>query len=159
MGSVVDVEAFSGSLDWKQFEGLAELAFESFGYQTVRNFRMPKPRMEIDLLATSKRVAFAVDCKHWKRTVGHATMLALAEKQVKRCKSLVRTGRANNVIPVILTLHDEFLAVLENGVAIVPVHKISDFILNWDSSDKVRVIKNRRSRDTSQKANGNSATL
>jgi Holliday junction resolvase-like predicted endonuclease len=146
MGSILDLEAFSESLDWRQFEGLAERAFESFGYHTAKNFRIKKPRMEIDLLASSEKVAFAVDCKHWKRTVGHSGMLALAEKQVKRCRALVRMSQVKRVIPVILTWHDESVTILENGVAIVPVHKISDFILNWDCSDKIKIIQKRRSK-------------
>ncbi|MCL5068437.1 MAG: restriction endonuclease [Thaumarchaeota archaeon] len=49
---------------------LSEQAFASFGFETIKNFRMKKPTMEIDLLATKQDLAFAVDCKHWKRTVG-----------------------------------------------------------------------------------------
>jgi Holliday junction resolvase-like predicted endonuclease len=143
MTSVLDVEAFSTSLDWKQFESFAKYAFESFGFQTVKNFRIPKPRMEIDLLAISNKVTFAIDCKHWKRTAGHDAMLALAERQIKRCKELVRRGQIRNVIPVLLTWRDEQLTILENGVAVVPIHKISDFILNWDSANEIRIIRKR----------------
>ncbi len=154
----LDLEAFSSSLDWRQFESFAEFAFKSFGYQTVRNFRIPEPRMEIDLLAISDKATFAVDCKHWKRTVGHAAMVALAKKQIERTKKLVQKGQASNVVPIILTLHDEFLTVLENGVAVVPVHKLSDFILNWDSSEKkVKVIKSRKRKTLS--TNQSAATL
>lgn len=135
----LDTESFSVSLDWRQFEGLAELAFKSFGYKTLKNYRVRKPRIEIDLLAISDDISFAVDCKHWRRTVGHATMFSISEKQIDRCKKLVALEITRNLVPLILTLHDERLLVLENGVAIVPVQKISDFILNWHS-ENLRII-------------------
>ncbi len=138
----LDTEAFSSKLDWKQFEGLAELAFRTFGYKTIKNFRIKKPRVEIDLVATSSKIGFAVDCKHWKRTVGMATMINISERQIKRSELVLATiQEMERIIPVILTLHDEQLTVLPNGVPVVPVQKISDFILNWDSpTNGVRTI-------------------
>lgn len=144
MVSALDSEAFSSTLDWKQFEGLAELAFRSFGYHTIKNYRLTKPRLEIDLVATSTKVGFGIDCKHWKRTVGQATMLAIAQKQIKRCERLLESIGVETIVPVILTWHDEQLQVLENGVAVVPIQKISDFFLNWDSSGVIRVVKKSR---------------
>ena len=139
MSRDLDKERFGASLDWKQFEGFAELEFRSFGYETVRNFRVKKPRLEIDLLARSNKTAFAVDCKHWKRTVGHSAMLSISDKQIDRCKKVVSLGLAEKLIPVVLTLHDECLLVLENGVPIVPIQKISDFVLNWDSAGAIEI--------------------
>ena len=136
----LDTETFSASLDWKQFEGLAEFAFKSFGFQTYKNHRIKKPRQEIDLLAVSNKLAFAVDCKHWKRTVGYSTMLRVAERQIERCEILLESGQFQKIVPVILTWRDERLVVLQNGVPIVPIHKLSSFILNWDSSTDVRCI-------------------
>jgi Holliday junction resolvase-like predicted endonuclease len=141
MVSVLDAEAFSSTLDWKQFEGLAELALRSCGYDTIKNYRLKKPRLEIDIVAMSTKVAFGIDCKHWKRTVGQATMLAIAQKQIKRCERLLENIGVETIVPVILTWHDEQLQVLENGVAVVPIRKISDFFLNWDSSGVIKIIK------------------
>jgi Holliday junction resolvase-like predicted endonuclease len=139
----LDTETFSQKLDWRQFEGLAERAFRSFGYKTIKNFRIKKPRAEIDLVAISGKIGFAVDCKHWKRTVGSATMFTISERQMKRSELLLAiTQEIGGIIPVILTLHDEQLTVLPNGVPIVPIQKISDFLLNWDSTTNgIRMIK------------------
>lgn len=137
-----DTETFSSKLDWRQFEGLAELAFRSFGYKTIKNYRIKKPRVEIDLVAISSKLGFAVDCKHWKRTVGSATMVSIADKQIKRSELLLGTTVMQRIVPVVLTLHDERLTVLTNGVPIVPIQKISDFLLNWDSpSNGIRTIE------------------
>jgi hypothetical protein len=136
----MDAEAFSSSLDWKQFEGFAEFALKTFGYKTIKNYRLKKPKQEIDLLAVSQKVTFGFDCKHWKRTVGHSTMVMVAENQIKRCERILENERIKAVVPVILTLHDEQLQILENGVAIVPIQKISDFLLNWESSPELKII-------------------
>lgn len=127
-----DPEELGVSLDWKDFEKLAEDAFRAFGFETKRNVRFKKPRMEIDLLATKGSVAFAVDCKHWKRTVGNAAMSKVAEKQVKRAIRIFEISSCSRVIPIILTLHDEMLNLLDSGVVIVPIHKLSDLVLNWE---------------------------
>ena len=94
---------------------------------------LTKPRMEIDLLAQKGDLAFAVDCKHWKRTVGHAAMQRVGERQIERSLRLLESF--TKVIPLVLTWHDEMLHVLENGVPIVPVHRLADFLLNWESSE------------------------
>ena len=130
----LDLESASSLLDWKEFERFASLAFESLGYETEKNYRLKKPRIEIDILAhRGNAIAFAVDCKHWKRTVGHASMLRICERQVERSLRLI--GSFQRIVPVVLTWHDEMLRVIENGVPVVPIHKLSDFLVNWESSE------------------------
>ena len=132
MGTI-DPESISSRLDWKGFEGLATRALESMGFRTRRNQRFVKPRMEIDLLADRGGTAFAIDCKHWKRTVGRAAMLRISEKQISRSRRALEELDFQRVVPAILTWHDEMLHILESGVPIVPIHKLCDFILNWES--------------------------
>ncbi len=144
-----DAETIGSHLNWKQFEELAEQAFRSFGFETTRNLRFRKPTMEIDLLARSRNIAFAVDCKHWKRTVGNATMTRIASLQTKRSERVFEFCECDRVMPVILTLHDEMLHFLESGVAVVPIQKISDFVLNWESyRDSICVLEPRGERQT-----------
>ena len=140
MTKIRDIENLSSSLDWREFEGLSESIFEYFGFTTFRNYRLKRPAAEIDILATKDGLGFAIDCKHWKRTVGSATMQKISERQIKRAQRVVQEEDIQKVIPVILTLHDESLHILENGTAIVPIQKISDFVLNWESDRRIRVI-------------------
>ncbi|MGI0090463.1 MAG: restriction endonuclease [Nitrososphaerales archaeon] len=142
-GRKSEAESLSGKLTWKEFETFSALAFSSLGFKTKVNFRLRRPRAEIDLVASKNRFAFAVDCKHWKRTVGHATMINISDRQINRAKRLVEAGSSfARVMPVILTWHDESLHILENGVPIVPIHKVSDFILNWEeSADRITIVK------------------
>ena len=135
MSKSIDLESLSYSLPWKDFEEFSESIFQSFGYSTRRNFRLKKPRMEVDLLAERNRIAFAVDCKHWKRTVGHASMVSISEKQALRAKRIADDSAFEKVMPVVLTWRDESLFILENNVPIVPISRLSDFILNWDTSE------------------------
>ena len=140
-----DPETLSATLTWQEFEILAENAFQSLGFKTTRNFRIKKPRTEIDLLAWHNRTLFAIDCKHWKRTVGYSTMTKIGEKQISRCQNYLDSSKFDNIIPLILTWHDESLSILENGVPIVPIYKISDFVLNFDSSSiKICQVRKRR---------------
>ncbi len=146
----LDPEAFGAKLDWKDFEEFAESAFLAFGFETRRNVRFRKPRAEIDLVASKNGLVFAADCKHWKRTVGHASMLAISERQKARAKRLVQDEKNLNVIPVVITLHDESLRILENGVPIIPIHKISDFLLNWEESVRAIAILSNKSKKSQQ---------
>lgn len=128
-------------MNWKEFEAYVESAFWAFGYTTERNVRFRNPRAEIDLLCVRNGLAFSIDCKHWKRTVGHSSMLGISDRQVKRCLRLAERVGISKVIPLVVTLKDEALRILENGVAIVPIHDLSDFILNWESaSDQLALI-------------------
>jgi hypothetical protein len=135
-----DIESLSLRLDWKEFEAFAEKIFASFDFATHRNFRLRKPPMEIDLIASKGNLAFAADCKHWKRTVGPASMTRVGGRQASRAMRIAQEGLYRKVIPMILTLRDESLFVLESGVPIVPIRRLSDFILNWEQSVSPIVI-------------------
>jgi hypothetical protein len=135
-----DPERIASDQNWIEFEGFSNRIFSSFGFKTLRNYRMKKPRMEIDLVAFGNGLSFAVDCKHWKRTVGPASMTKIAEKQVIRARRMALDGQFGRVIPVILTWRDESLYVLDSGVPIVPIHRLSDFILNWEESGTPIVV-------------------
>ncbi len=131
-----DLESLSLGLDWKEFEAFAEKVFASFGFATVRNLRLRKPTMEIDLVASRAGFSFVADCKHWKRTVGSASMTRIGERQADRARRIANDGSLRKVMPMILTLRDESLFVLENGVPVVPINQLSDFILNWEETPR-----------------------
>ncbi len=129
-----DPEKIASGQNWAEFEAFSKRVFLSFGFSTVKNYRLKKPRMEVDLLAYGNGLTFAVDCKHWKRTVGHASMLKIAGKQALRAQRIASEGTYRKVMPMILTWRDESLFILDNGVPVVPIHRLADFILNWEQS-------------------------
>jgi Holliday junction resolvase-like predicted endonuclease len=91
--------------------------------------------MQIDLIASKSGTTFVVDCKHWKRTVGKGSMLRVAKEQLRRANRMAEDGLFDKLVPMILTWRDEAIFVLENGVPVVPIHRLTDFMLNWDRAD------------------------
>ena len=127
-----DLERIASLQSWEEFEGFSDQAFQSLGFETKRNYRLKKPGVQIDLLASRNGTTFVVDCKHWKRTVGKGSMLRVAKNQVHRADRIAADGVFRKLVPMILTWRDESLFILENGVPIVPIHRLADFVLNWD---------------------------
>lgn len=137
-----DPESLSANMNWKDFEAFVESAFAAFGYSTQKNVRLRRPRAEIDLVCSRKGLAFAVDCKHWNRTVGHSSMKGVSERQFERARRLAESQYVERIIPLVVTLRDESLQILENGIPVVPVCRLSDFILNWDqANDQIAIVK------------------
>ena len=137
-----DPESLSANMNWKDFEAFVQSAFAAFGYSTQRNVRLRRPRAEIDLVCSRNGLAFAVDCKHWKRTVGHSSMKGISERQLERARRLAQSQDIPRIIPLVVTLRDESLQILENGIPVVPVCRLSDFILNWDqANDQIAIVK------------------
>jgi len=131
-------------LDWREFEAFVEKLFVSFGFETLPNYRLQKPRMQVDLVASKNETTFVIDCKHWKRTAGRGSMLRIAKKQLRRAHRMAEDGAFGELVPMILTWRDEALFVLENGVPVVPIHRLSDFVLNWDRADsQILVLKSK----------------
>ncbi len=142
MSPTPDVERIASRQTWDEFESFTDRAFQSLGFQTTRNLRLKKPRMQIDLLASRNGTTFVIDCKHWKRTAGKGSMLRVAKKQLSRADRMAENGVFGRLVPMILTWRDEAIFVLENGVPVVPIHRLTDFVLNWDRADShVLVLK------------------
>jgi hypothetical protein len=122
-----DPEQVSGSLSWKDFEGLASHVLSSLGYRACTNVRFSKPRMEIDVVGIDGAFAVAVDCKHWKRA-NPSAISTFCARQAARAQELVRKepGIAQ-ALPAVLTLHAERAAFV-GGVPVVPVSKLGSFL-------------------------------
>jgi Holliday junction resolvase-like predicted endonuclease len=139
----LDIESFSSSLHWRDFEALARFAFESFGYKVLSNYRLKEPRIEIDLIAHRDGRGFAVDCKHWKRTIGKSTLLKLSKDQIQRVTWLLTREEFREICPLIVTWREEPVTILDAGIAVVPVAKLSDFLLNFDAHSQNLLIFTR----------------
>jgi len=128
-----NLESEVSGMNWKEFELLAEKAFLAFGWETIRNYRFKMPRMEVDLIAIKHDNAFCVDCKHWRRTVGEATMLRLASQQIKRTQRVLdEMFNLTRAMPMLLTRYDEQLFVLPNRVPVVPIARLQGFLQEWE---------------------------
>ena len=120
------IEEASRYVDWKDFEGLVAEIFESKHFQVIRNFRMKKPTMEIDVIGLRLGVAVLIDCKHWKR-MSHSMLETIVRKQIERVKHYVTNTKDVVAVPTIVTLYQEETSFI-NRVPIVPILQFSSFI-------------------------------
>ena len=120
------IEEASRYVDWKDFEGLVAEILESKHFQVMRNFRMKKPTMEIDVIGLHLGVAVLVDCKHWKR-MSHSVLETIVRKQIERVKHYVANTKDVVAVPTIVTLYQEETSFI-NRVPIVPILQFSSFI-------------------------------
>ncbi len=139
-----DAKLVSEQLSWRDFEGLASEILTSYGYKTITNMRLTKPRIEIDVVGISPDMAVLVDCKHWKRTNG-SMISAFAKKQEMRATRLAEEDpRIMNAVPAILTLNTESVRFVE-GVPVVPVVQFKSFLADFHSYlSEIRVIRKPR---------------
>ena len=120
------IEEASRYVDWKDFEGLVAEILESKHFQVIRNFRMKKPTMEIDVIGLRLGVAVLIDCKHWKR-MSHSVLETIVRKQIERVKHYVANTKDVVAVPTIVTLYQEETSFI-NKVPIVPILQFSSFI-------------------------------
>jgi len=124
--SGVPIEEASRDVDWKDFEGLVAEILESKNFEVIRNFRMRKPTMEIDVVGMHLGVAVLIDCKHWKRMTNSA-LDKIVLKQIDRVKHYVANTDEVVAAPVIVTLYQEETKFVSK-VPIVPIIQFSSFI-------------------------------
>ena len=113
------IEEASRDVDWKDFEGLVAEILESKNFEVIRNFRMRKPTMEIDVVGIHLGVAVLIDCKHWKRMTNSA-LEKIVLRQIDRVKHYVANTDEVVAAPVIVTLYQEETKFV-NKVPIVPI--------------------------------------
>ena len=136
----VPIEEASRSVDWKDFEGLVAEILESKNFEVVRNFRMKKPTMEIDVVGIHLGTAVLIDCKHWKRMTNSA-LEKIVLRQIDRVKHYVVSTDEVVAAPVIVTLYQEETRFV-NRVPIVPIMQFSSFIDEfYGNLEKIRTIE------------------
>jgi len=134
------IEEASRDVDWKDFEGLVAEILESKNFEVIRNFRMRKPTMEIDVVGIHLGVAVLIDCKHWKRMTNSA-LEKIVLKQIERVKHYVANTDEVVAAPVIVTLYQEETKFVSK-VPIVPIIQFSSFIDEfYGNLEEIRTIE------------------
>jgi len=134
------IEEASRDVDWKDFEGLVAEILESKNFEVIRNFRMRKPTMEIDVVGIHLGVAVLIDCKHWKRMTNSA-LEKIVLKQIDRVKHYVANTDEVVAAPVIVTLYQEETKFVSK-VPIVPIIQFSSFIDEfYGNLEEIRTIE------------------
>ena len=138
--SGVPIEEASRDVDWKDFEGLVAEILESKNFEVIRNFRMRKPTMEIDVVGIHLGVAVLIDCKHWKRMTNSA-LEKIVLRQIDRVKHYVTNTDEVVAAPVIVTLYQEETKFVSK-VPIVPIIQFSSFIDEfYRNLEEIRTIE------------------
>ena len=134
------IEEASHDISWKDFEGLVAEILETKHFEVLRNFRMKKPTMEIDVVGIHLGMAVLIDCKHWKR-MSHYALETIVRKQIERVKHYVANTKMTVAAPVIVTLYQEETSFV-NRVPIVPILQFSSFIDDfYGNLENIRTIE------------------
>jgi len=138
--SGASIEEASRDVDWKDFEGLVAEILESKNFEVIRNFRMRKPTMEIDVVGIHLGVAVLIDCMHWKRMTNSA-LEKIVLRQIDRVKHYVTNTDEVVAAPVIVTLYQEETKFVSK-VPIVPIIQFSSFIDEfYGNLEEIRTIE------------------
>ena len=136
----VPIEEVSRHIDWKDFEGLVAEILDTKHFDVLRNFRMTKPTMEIDVIGVRLGVALLIDCKHWKK-LSRSALETIVVKQIERVKYYVSNAKDVIAAPVIVTLNQEETSFI-NKVPIVPILQFSSFIDEfYGSLEEIKTIE------------------
>ncbi len=136
----IPIEEVSRYIDWKDFEGLVAEILDSKHFDVLRNFRMTRPTMEIDVVGVRLGIALLIDCKHWKR-LSYSALETIVVKQVERVKHYVSNAKDVIAAPVIVTLNQEETSFI-NRVPIVPILQFSSFIDEfYGSLEEIKTIE------------------
>jgi len=134
------IEEVSRYIDWKDFEGLVAEILDTKHFDVLRNFRMTKPTMEIDVVGTRLGVTLLIDCKHWKK-LSHSALETIVVKQIERVKHYISSTKDVVAAPVIVTLNQEETSFI-NKVPIVPILQFSSFIDEfYGSLEEIKTIE------------------
>ena len=134
------IEEASCDISWKDFEGLVAEILETKHFEVLRNFRMKKPTMEIDVVGIHLGIAVLIDCKHWKR-MSYSALETIVNKQIERVKYYIANTKVAVAAPVIVTLYQEETSFV-NRVPIVPILQFSSFIDEfYGNLENIRTIE------------------
>jgi len=136
-----DIENVAQFLQWQEFEEIAGIVLERYGYIVQRNVRFKRAlkRMEIDVVGCRNPIVICVDCKHWKRALSPSSVRRIGEAQSKRTEALAESlpivslnlvcqkWKRGTFVPVVLSLFPGSSRFHDN-VPVVPVLKFQDFV-------------------------------
>ncbi|MDA4127741.1 MAG: restriction endonuclease [Thaumarchaeota archaeon] len=126
-------EEVSRLLSWREFEQLAAALIRAAGFVVKENVTLTKPRAQIDAVAFGTSMILSVDCKHYRREPGPASLQKFAKAQLRRSGLLrKKTDDPRPIASVILSVSEHEGSFVE-GVAVVPVRTLRSFLTSLDS--------------------------
>jgi len=119
------------AVGWQDFESFVDIVLAAYGYKTFKNYRLKKPRIEVDVFARRGRVGLLIDCKQWHKILSPSNLEHIVRKQIDRAKSLLAYDsslpRDLILIPVVVTLLPSYVKCYE-GVPVVACGALKSFV-------------------------------
>lgn len=133
-------------IQWHEFEDYIARMLTELGWDVYRGYTHTKvEKFQVDIIALNDvlKLSMLIECKHWKRMSRICTNLDfIVNTHIKRvekflrncewvCSKINKLRGVKNILPVVVVLYDLPIKVLD-GVPIVPIHKMLDFVVNVD---------------------------
>ncbi len=139
----IEIKEVAKIYSWQDFEKFSAYILEKNNYSTINNFRTLNPRTEIDVIGMKLEKSIIIDCKHWAYTT-ESKLNNPVKKQIKRVQVLSKkdfwsNNNISEIIPIIVTLHNEKIINIDN-VPIVPIEQLNNFIINLDEFREIFTI-------------------
>ena len=136
-----DPEHLSKKLRWNDFELFTSIIIKSAGFTLERNIVFNKPRIQIDVVGFSHKIALLIDCKHWMK-IYDFNVSRFSLNQIRRARIFLDKRKdIEAVIPIIVTLH-ECQCNFFDKIPIVPISKFMQFLQNFPFYlDKLQLIQ------------------
>ena len=134
-------DQLSRYLNWREFERFCANLLVGWGFEVEENLNLTRPRAQIDIVAKSPTAILTIDCKHWSRLHPVSSVMKFAEAQIKR-SNLLRRSLGDDPRPIfssIVTLSEQSER-FADGVAIVPLYTLRDFLASLGAFDDLRAV-------------------
>ena len=129
----VQPEEVSRLLSWQDFERLTAAILQVSGFEARRNVVLTKPRAQLDVVAKGTSLILSIDCKHYSRGHGPASLRRFALAQLARSKLFrMKLDDKRPIASVVLTMSEPEGRFVD-GVAVVPIRTLRSFLTTIDS--------------------------
>ena len=122
-------EKIAESMNWRDFEHLTAKYFEENEYTVVSNYRIRRPRREIDLIALKFSSLLCIDCKNWNMPLTPSSLYSVVSKQLERCCFLKEEEKFTEykIYPAIVVMRKGDY-IFFHEVPIIPINSLREFI-------------------------------
>ncbi len=159
----LDVKKLSELLDYSGFEALIQKILEMNNFRAIKNFRFTdksnykiktsQKRYEIDVIGIYRNYVIVADAKQWRRKDSFSSINKAANLQYRRIIALKKNPEAFakiiedlfginkkireylpfTLIPIMVTLEDNYIRINENQVPLVCISKFNAFLYEFQN--------------------------
>jgi len=134
-------EVVAKHLGWREFESFCSRLLGASGYRVRENVVLIRPRVQIDLIGEGPIFVLSVDCKHWRKNHSPSALRDFALKQLSRSRLLRRALPDSRPIATVILGFSEPAGTFVNGVAVVPLRTLRNFLGSVESyTDLLEIV-------------------